>query len=178
MLEIKIAGVIKNSIVDGPGMRYVIFTQGCPHKCEQCHNPETHSFTGGKSVLIKDLAEEIISSKTRRLTFSGGEPFCQAKELVYLSNLVLSRVDVSIITYTGYSCEDLLKMAETDKDIENLLAISQFLIDGKYVHSKRNSGIKFRGSLNQRVFDFTDYNFLHKFSDITLDWDNNKIQTN
>ena len=80
--EIKIAGVVKESTVDGPGFRYTVFTQGCPHNCYGCHNPGTHDFNGGKYVKISKLAEDINKNPLLKgVTISGGEPFMQAKKL-------------------------------------------------------------------------------------------------
>ena len=78
--ELMLAGVMDESIVDGPGIRYVVFVQGCPHRCEGCHNPQTHDFSGGQTADIPKILEEIDSDPMiSGVTFSGGEPFCQAE---------------------------------------------------------------------------------------------------
>lgn len=76
---IRISGIEPESIVDGEGIRYVIFTQGCPHHCPGCHNPQTHPFGGGKLVPIEDILDDISKRKNwiDGITISGGEPFCQ-----------------------------------------------------------------------------------------------------
>ena len=82
-MNIKLAGIAAESIVDGPGIRFVIFTQGCPHHCEGCHNPETHSFDGGYIESIDNLVEKFKSYPYMTgLTLSGGEPFAQPIEIL------------------------------------------------------------------------------------------------
>ncbi len=150
-MNIKLAGIARESIVDGPGLRYTVFVQGCPHGCLGCHNPDTHDFSGGKiydiETLIKDVKEQKLISG---LTFSGGEPFCQAKEL----NAVWEGVadgTLNLIIYTGYTFEQLLK--ENDADKMALLSKASYLIDGPFVLSQRDLTLSFRGSKNQRILD-------------------------
>ena len=154
---IKLAGIIEDSIVDGPGIRFVIFVQGCPHNCEGCHNQKAQDFNGGFTADIYKLADKIIKAKTTKLTFSGGEPFCKTKELAKVAKLVRERKDVEIITYTGYLFEELLEMAESDKDIKELLSVTNYLVDGKFDKSKKTLDWFYRGSSNQRIFDITCY---------------------
>jgi anaerobic ribonucleoside-triphosphate reductase activating protein len=97
-LKLRIAGYTKESVVDGPGIRFVVYAQGCPHRCEGCHNPETWDFGGGKEISEDDLVSLI--SDTRLLsgvTFSGGEPFSQAKEFASLAKRVKS-LGLDIVT--------------------------------------------------------------------------------
>ena len=95
--EIRIAGVVKESIVDGPGIRYTIFTQGCPHHCEGCHNPQTHDFNKGSLVSISKIVEDIKKDPLLRgVTISGGEPFMQAKKV---ADLVLQIKKMAIWNY-------------------------------------------------------------------------------
>ena len=87
-MDLRIAGIIKESIVDGPGIRLVVFAQGCKHHCPGCHNPETHSFTGGKLVSIASIMEMVKSNPLLDgLSFSGGEPFEQAKMFAELAKI-------------------------------------------------------------------------------------------
>ena len=107
-MKLRIAGTVNESIVDGPGFRYTIFTQGCPHHCEGCHNPQTHDFNGGTLVDTDDLFNEIIKDKfLDGVTFSGGDPFCQCKPLTELAKKIRSYngfiTPLNIISYTGYS---------------------------------------------------------------------------
>ena len=151
--KIRIAGVVKESTVDGPGFRYVIFTQGCPHHCEGCHNPETHDMNGGKLESIKTLAEDITKNPLLKgITLSGGEPFMQAKKLAKLLSLIdLKRY--SVMTYTGFKYEYLISNANDDNGYLELLKLTDVLIDGKFMKDLKSSSAKFRGSTNQRAID-------------------------
>ena len=105
---LKIAGIVKESTVDGPGFRYVVFTQGCPHKCEGCHNPETHDYNGGKLVDIHDIASDIKKDPLLAgVTISGGDPFIQAGQVSKLLDLLDKKL--SVMVYTGFTYEYLLK---------------------------------------------------------------------
>ncbi|MDP4153398.1 MAG: anaerobic ribonucleoside-triphosphate reductase activating protein [Bacillota bacterium] len=149
--SLRLAGIIPESIVDGPGIRMTIFTQGCPHHCPGCHNPQTHDFNGGKDVSF-DYICDILNKDTliSGVTFSGGEPFCQAKELARLVDIIKPRVK-NIITYSGYTYEQI---TESDNpDFMELLKRCDFLIDGRYEQDKRSLMLNFRGSTNQRIID-------------------------
>ena len=154
---IKIAGIVEDSIVDGPGLRFVVFVQGCPHDCEGCHNQEARNFNGGVTADIYKIAEKIIKSRVERVTFSGGEPFSQAAELAKIARLVRDFKDIEIITYTGYVLEELLEAAEHDSDIKDLLEETNYLVDGKFEQDKKRLDWFYRGSSNQRIFDITCY---------------------
>ena len=155
---VRLAGIIEDSIVDGPGVRFVVFVQGCPHNCAGCHNPEAHDFNGGHNVDIYKLADKIIKSRTKRLTFTGGEPFCSARELSKLARLAeTEKRGIEILTYTGYLYEELLEKAKTDKDIKDLLTVTNYLVDGKFEQDKKTLDWFYRGSSNQRIFDVTCY---------------------
>lgn len=151
--KIRIAGVVKESTVDGPGFRYVIFTQGCPHHCEGCHNPETHDMNGGKLESITTLVEDIKKNPLLKgITLSGGEPFMQAKKLVKLLSLLdLNRY--TVMAYTGFKYEYLLENANEDNGFLELLKLTDVLIDGKFELALKSEKAKFRGSTNQRAID-------------------------
>ena len=156
--NIRLAGIIEDSVVDGPGVRFVVFVQGCPHGCEGCHNPESHDFDGGFLADIHKTAQKIIKSGTKKLTFSGGEPFCQAHALAKLAKLVASEINgLEIVTYTGYLYEELLEMAKTDAGIKELLSVTHYLVDGRFEKDKKSLDLFYRGSTNQRIFDVTCY---------------------
>ena len=107
MSELRIAGLVNDSIVDGPGIRYTIFVQGCPHHCPGCHNPDTHSFSGGSITDTGELLEKIKQNPLLDgVTFSGGEPFCQAAVLAELGKQI-KQLGLNIVTYTGYTFEEL-----------------------------------------------------------------------
>lgn len=149
--NLRICGVEPESIVDGRGFRYVIFTQGCPHHCPGCHNPQTHDFDAGKLVDIEDLFREICENPLLKgVTFSGGEPFCQPRPLAALARLIHTR-KLDITTYTGYVYDTLCN--KHDPDIDALLNETDVLIDGPFLETEKDLTLLFRGSRNQRVID-------------------------
>ena len=132
MSDLRIAGTVNDSIVDGEGIRFTIFTQGCPHNCKGCHNPQTHDFNGGKIVNTDELLETIKQNPLLDgVTFSGGEPFCQAKELAVLGEKIKS-LGLNITTYTGYTFEELYKNRDKNHWGE-LLSVTDILIDGLFI---------------------------------------------
>lgn len=148
-MNINVSGTITDSCVDGPGLRYVLFTQGCPHKCKGCHNPETHSFKKNILKSTDELFNEIMSNcPTRKVTFSGGEPFCQDLALEELA-FKLKQLNVHLMCYTGYTFETLLEQHRS----HGLLHQLDILVDGPYIEKERSMNLKFRGSKNQRVID-------------------------
>lgn len=149
--EIRISGMIDESIVDGPGLRMTVFVQGCPHHCKGCHNPQTHDFDGGEVKSIMEIFESFKENPLLSgITFSGGEPFCQPRPLSRLGQLVKGEGQ-NVVTYTGYTYEQLLEMSKTDKGVKDLLEVTDILIDGPYVEEKRDLDLKYRGSSNQRI---------------------------
>ncbi|CAK7193266.1 Anaerobic ribonucleoside-triphosphate reductase-activating protein [Commensalibacter sp. Nvir] len=151
--KLHLSGIIEESIVDGPGIRFVIFTQGCPHFCPGCQNPETQPFSGGyycnvEKIFINFQKNPLLSG----ITFSGGEPFIQACALVALAKMV-NKIGKTVVTYTGYTFERLLEMSVHNQAIKNLLNYTDLLIDGPFLLSYKNSDLLFRGSSNQRLLD-------------------------
>ena len=152
-MNVIIAGVVPNSIVDGPGLRYTLFVQGCPHKCKGCHNQHTWDFAGGKMMDIDQIFTQIkYDVLLSGITFSGGEPFCQARPLVELARKVHS-IGLSVVTYTGFKIEELIRMAKTNDPIKDLLLETDILIDGPFIEEEKSLELKFRGSKNQRIID-------------------------
>ena len=148
---LRIAGTVQDSIVDGPGIRYVIFTQGCPHHCPGCHNPQTHDFGGGTDADADLILHQIFHNPLiSGVTFSGGEPFAQAEALVPIAEAVKAR-QMHLMIYTGYLLEDLQKSERSG--VQRLLELSDILVDGPFVLAKRNLTLSYRGSENQRVID-------------------------
>ncbi len=148
-MKIRLAGFKQDSIVDGPGIRFTIFTQGCKQKCEDCHNPQTHDFNGGKLYNTDDILEKIRSNPLLDgVTLSGGEPFEQAEAL----NELLDKLngEYNIYCFTGYNFEYLLKQ---DKNIKELLNKIDVLVDGPFMKDKRSLELKFKGSSNQRLLN-------------------------
>lgn len=147
----RVSGIVDESIVDGPGLRYVVFTQGCPHHCKGCHNPQTHSFEGGfllsAEAALGQLQENPLLSG---ITLSGGEPFEQAEALCALADGAKA-LGKNVMTYTGYVFEDLL--ARNDLWTDRLLDLTDTLVDGPYKEELRDLELQFRGSANQRLLD-------------------------
>ena len=145
-----LAGIVGDSIVDGPGIRTTFFCQGCPHHCEGCHNPETWDFGCGTKVPVEDLVDVVQANPLcRGVTFSGGEPFAQAAGFARLARL-LKEKGYEVASYSGYTFEALLEGSEDQKA---LLASIDILIDGPFVMAERSLETTFRGSRNQRILD-------------------------
>ncbi len=152
-MEIRIAGTVEDSIVDGPGLRFVVFTQGCPHRCDGCHNPETHDFAGGKITTTDALFEQCMENPLcSGVTFSGGEPFCQAEALYELGSRFKS-AGKHLMCYSGWTFEELLAKAQREESVGKLLSIADVLVDGKFDISKRSLSLQYRGSSNQRLIN-------------------------
>jgi anaerobic ribonucleoside-triphosphate reductase activating protein len=148
---LRVSHIAEESVVDGPGVRYVIFMQGCPHRCAGCHNPSTHDFAGGRVISAGELFEGIVASPlTGGVTFSGGEPLCQAEALGELAERVQG-AGLNIALYTGYTFEELLQARNPAQ--MRLLSLCGVLIDGRYEADKRSLSLRFRGSSNQRILD-------------------------
>ena len=151
--KLRIAGVINESIADGPGIRLVVFTQGCSHNCPGCHNPHTHAFDSGELVdtdkLISDVKRNLLLDG---ITLSGGDPFEQAEACAVLAAGV-KRLGLNVITYTGYTYERLIELAGERAGYTELLNNTDLLIDGPFLLKERNPLLKFRGSTNQRIID-------------------------
>lgn len=150
-MKIKVSSVINDSIVDGPGIRLAVFTQGCSHKCPSCHNPQTHDINGGKETTTERIVE--IMSQNPLLdgvTLTGGDPFVQPKECSEIAKSA-HKLGLNVWTYTGYTYEELLKSG--NPEFVRLLNNTDVLIDGRFLINQRSLELKFRGSKNQRVID-------------------------
>ncbi len=152
-MKIRIAGVIGESVVDGPGIRTVVFAQGCPRVCKGCHNPETLDPAGGQDMEDTEILRLIEKTKlVKGVTFSGGEPFMQAGAFARLGKKVREK-GLDIMTYTGYTWEELLEIGQEDPAARELLEISDYLVDGPFMESKKDLTLAFRGSANQRIIN-------------------------
>ena len=150
---IRIAGIVRESIVDGPGLRFAVFCQGCPHGCKGCHNQETHDFLGGYDCEIQKILDAIDQNPLLDgVTFSGGEPLCQPKAFYQLGMEVKKR-NLNLVVYTGYTYEALQSMQEKNPALKGLLSLTDLLIDGKFQEDEKDLTLLFRGSRNQRVID-------------------------
>lgn len=149
--ELRVAGIEPESIVDGPGIRFTVFVQGCPHNCPGCHNPQTHPFEGGQETDIEEIFARFKGNPLLKgITFSGGEPFCQAEPLYRLAQLVHAACK-DVVVYTGYTYEELA--ASEDPAVKALLKETDLLIDGPFILGEKNLDLLFRGSENQRLID-------------------------
>lgn len=147
----RIANTTRDSIVDGPGMRFTVFTQGCPHRCPGCHNPETHDFQGGEEVSVEELLKKLgYDPLMAGVTLSGGDPMCQAGECADFAREAKKR-GLNIWVYTGYTYEHL--MEEADPDRLSLLNVADVLVDGPFVENLKSYEALYRGSTNQRLID-------------------------
>ena len=142
-----------DSIVDGEGIRSVIWTQGCMHNCLGCHNPETHSFREGTLVDVQILKEKISKLEGQDgITFSGGDPMEQAEACFEVAKHCKS-LGLNVWCYTGYTFEELLEKANYIKAINDFLNNIDVLVDGKFILAEKSYDSPFRGSKNQRIID-------------------------
>lgn len=146
-MKIRIAGIVPESYVDGPGVRMAIFVQGCPHHCLGCHNPDTHSPMGGEVWEVVDLVETMTKNPLLDgITISGGEPFEQAAACAELASCA-RREGLNVWVYTGYTYEQLSQ----NRRARVLLDETDVLVDGPYIQELRTLDLPWRGSTNQRV---------------------------
>ena len=154
------AGLIKNDTAAAPGICVTLFTQGCPHRCHGCHNPETWSFDGGKEFTF-DTIEEIINGLKaqgiqRNFCVMGGEPLCEENALLTYTSIWLVKMNLpetKVYVWTGYTLEELKQ--SNNLYIQECLKIIDVLIDGPYIESERDITLSMRGSRNQRIIDLT-----------------------
>ena len=150
--KIRIAGLTNDSIVDGKGFRFVIFTQGCLHHCKGCHNPETWAMDGGNLIDIDEIKEKVAKNGLLDgITFSGGDPFYQPKPCAEIAKWAKER-GLNIWAYTGFLYEELVNMPE----VKEFLDLVDVLVDGPFILEEKSLLLNFRGSKNQRVIDLNE----------------------
>lgn len=151
--KIRLAGIAYESLVNGPGMRRVFFSQGCNHNCLGCFNEDTHDFLGGEEMdmdlLIEDLKDNPMISG---VTFSGGDPLEQADKFSYMAKRI-KELGLNIWCYTGYDFEYIIKNFHKRDEWRELLNNIDVLVDGKFDINKKKDGLRFKGSENQRIID-------------------------
>ena len=148
-MKVNISGAIKHSSVNGPGIRYVLFMQGCPHRCKGCQNPETHSLNGGITMDTKDIIKTILETKyIDGVTLSGGDPFMQPEATLEIIKS-LKEKNINIWIYTGYLYESLI----SKKEGRAILNYADVLVDGKFKEKLLSNKCIYRGSSNQRLID-------------------------
>jgi anaerobic ribonucleoside-triphosphate reductase activating protein len=152
---VRINAIVEDSIVDGPGLRYVVFVQGCPHGCPGCHNPQTHDPDGGYEESAGRVVENFRRSLAENpliggVTISGGEPFVQARELLPFAEAVRA-AGLNLWVYTGYTIEEIAERGDPDEI--SLLSRADALVDGRFVLGLRTLESNFVGSSNQRIIE-------------------------
>jgi anaerobic ribonucleoside-triphosphate reductase activating protein len=150
---VRLSGIAYESLVNGPGIRRVFFSQGCLHNCKECFNPDTHDFDGGE---LRDMDELILDVKEnpmiKGITFSGGDPFEQADKFSYMAK-EFKEFGLNIWSYTGYTFEYILSHLEEKKGWKELINNIDALVDGRFEVDKMEDGLRFRGSTNQRIIN-------------------------
>lgn len=152
-MQIRLSGIAYESLVNGPGMRRVLFAQGCTHNCKNCFNTDTHSFNGGELKDIDKIIKDIVKNPIiKGVTFSGGDPWEQADKFAYIAK-ELKNINMNIWSYTGYTYEDIIKNKDIRNGWNDLLKYIDVLVDGRFQEDKVIDGLKYRGSENQRIID-------------------------
>ena len=142
-----------DSIVDGEGIRTVIWTQGCSHNCPGCHNPNTHSFDDGYLLDIKEV-EDMVDELDGQdgVTFSGGDPFYQAESWAIIAKYIKKR-GLNVWCYTGFLYETLIELSKKNSKIMDFLKEIDVLVDGPFLLEQKSYDAIFRGSTNQRIIN-------------------------
>lgn len=152
-MRVRVAGLQPESIVDGPGIRFAVFLQGCPHRCPGCHNPQTHDPAGGQSMNVAELVAMAMNRPwLSGITITGGEPFYQAAPAAALAAACRER-GLHVMLYSGYTFAQLLEQAARHEDVHCLLQSGHLLVDGPYRADLRSENLPYRGSTNQRLLD-------------------------
>lgn len=151
MVKINLSGYVDSSIVDGPGVRFAIYTQGCNHHCPGCHNPDTWAFKDNKIIAVDELVNIIeAESLSKNVTISGGDPLMQIAPTIELAKK-LKELNYNIWLYTGFSLEQV-EACNQKREILNYIDI---LVDGRFEQSLKDFKLEFRGSSNQNIIDCT-----------------------
>lgn len=146
---LQMMNIMNSSSVDGTGFRDVLFVSGCPHHCEDCHNPQTWDYHAGVRATLGEVYDKLTESSITNITISGGEPFEQAEALYELVCAIKENTDKTVWIYSGYTYENILY----DKNKLRLLEVCDVLVDGKFEKDNTELNLRFRGSLNQRIID-------------------------
>lgn len=167
---VRLSGIAYESLVNGPGLRRVFFAQGCKHNCKGCFNPDTHRFDGGELKSVDELIDSVkFNPMIKGVTFSGGDPFEQAKEFAYIAEKIKS-LGLNVWCYTGYTFEHILECIDNESNWNKLVNNVDILVDGRFDENKKECKLKFRGSSNQRIIDVKKSISVKKV--ITLDFVN------
>ncbi len=149
-MKIRLAADLQpDSIVDGPGVRTVVWTQGCPHHCPGCHNPMTHDFEGGALVEVEEVLKELEQLKNQDgITLSGGDPVCQSEACLEIAKKA-HQLGMDVWCYTGFNYEQMLNNPRQRALLEEI----DVLVDGKFIQELKSYNLYFKGSSNQRIID-------------------------
>ena len=149
-MNMRIAGIVNDSIVDGPGFRLTIFAQGCPHACPGCHNPQTHDFAGGYEIDTDEIIDKMKKNPLLDgITLSGGDPLCQSQACTLLAKAAHA-AGLNVWCYTGYTFEEIMRGKDEWKALMREIDV---LVDGRFEIENRSLECKFRGSRNQRLIN-------------------------
>ncbi|ATD53851.1 anaerobic ribonucleoside-triphosphate reductase activating protein [Clostridium chauvoei] len=150
---IRLSGIAYESLVNGPGIRRVFFSQGCKHNCNGCFNPDTHSFFGGEDRNMDELIQGVLDNPMiKGVTFSGGDPFERAEEFAYMAKQFKNN-NINVWSYSGYTFEYILNNIDKIPGWRDLLDNIDVLVDGRFDKTKMDESLKYRGSTNQRIID-------------------------
>ncbi len=151
--QIRLSGIIYESLTNGSGIRRVLFSQGCKHNCKGCFNPETHCFDGGELLDMDLIIKDIINNPMLDgVTFSGGDPLEQADKFAYIARNIKG-AGLNIWCYTGYKFEYIIEHKNERLGWAKLLDFIDVLVDGRFEEDNKDDGLRFRGSSNQRIID-------------------------
>lgn len=151
--SVRLAGIAYESLVNGPGIRRVFFSQGCNHNCKGCFNQETHDFNGGEERDMDELIQEVKDNPMiKGITFSGGDPFERAKEFAYMAK-EFKKQGLNIWSYTGYTFEYIAENFNEKPEWREFMKYIDILVDGKFEEELKKEGLRFKGSSNQRIID-------------------------
>lgn len=162
-IYLQVAGFLDNSLVNGTGLRSVLFVSGCKHNCNGCHNKEIQSFCYGDRVSLDNILDRIKNNMPliRGITFSGGEPFEHVDKLIILAKEI-KKLNLNIWCYTGYTFEEILERSNEDNNWKEFISYIDVLVDGKFQEHKKDTSLKYRGSKNQRIIDMNKSLNCHK----------------
>lgn len=169
----RVAGIIHNDIINGPGLRCTIFVQGCDHHCKGCHSPHTWSFTGGRIMTKDELIQTVTSNKLDHgITWSGGDPLYQVEELAALAKCFHSKSYHQML-FTGFTMEEIVDLCKQNHSYVDALRYMNIIISDRFDIDQRSLELKFRGSSNQRVWvpHYDLKSDVITFENVTEHWD-------
>ncbi|MGL4410717.1 MAG: anaerobic ribonucleoside-triphosphate reductase activating protein [Bacteroidales bacterium] len=147
--EISLLRVVKDTVVDGPGVRMSLYGAGCGHRCKGCHNSDSWSIAQGEMRSLKELVVELLEDKHSNITFTGGDPLFQVEAFAELARVIKANSNKSIWCYTGYRMEEVMASAT----LSMILPYIDVMVDGRFEQELLSPSLPFRGSSNQRLID-------------------------